>query len=595
MRNPLADLQPPLGTGGGPCRVVNRIRHEVNSPNERDRLEDAVELGKALTNEQAAEVYDLEPEAGVGPIKRILLGPHSQYRMDLRAVTVEDIRRSLANFYKRLNDLKSRHDWEYEFTARELGNGEGVHWDDPKTGLTVVFSMVDSFTAKIVTTYWTQGHDPRAPGLGKCVDAAGPAPEKFGPQTNVSPRSRDGIPPDDDAPPPGGTPHGRNIPQPSFNGPDGTIPVPVRTLGVPGGDDPHPWKDSIQQRRVTVGAFRITPSHRQHRQHGADRVKAHLNYLRNRSRLRTTAHRRYRIVSHNPAFKRQQTMRHRHPAQHRRINACLGTMLGFVYGPNYDRGDVLGFRPDGKVWLLLHPADGPKLIAVSIPVLVSRVIFLSHVELDAFFVWADSAFTSAKLSFMYERVPANEADSAKPTHRIDRPDAFHPAREGPDYYVQKGPARPGTIPSHGLIRKASAQRVAATIAEIQARMDPTILQASQTLQAHLARVDRKAGQWTFEVPSSKVGSAPYKVRVKAVGRGQAKTMRKADVWVSCSCPFWRWQGPEHWAKTGDYLLGHPVGTASKPVIKDPHERKVACKHVLAVFRKVSAYDVLEAR
>jgi hypothetical protein len=65
-------------------------------------------------------------------------------------------------------------------------------------------------------------------------------------------------------------------------------------------------------------------------------------------------------------------------------------------------------------------------------------------------------------------------------------------------------------------------------------------------------------------------------------------LAKAHVRVSCTCPFWRWQGPEHWAKQGDYLFGKPVGLATKPDIKDPSGGHRACKHVLAVLDMVTA-------
>lgn len=56
--------------------------------------------------------------------------------------------------------------------------------------------------------------------------------------------------------------------------------------------------------------------------------------------------------------------------------------------------------------------------------------------------------------------------------------------------------------------------------------------------------------------------------------------------VSCSCPFWRWQGPEHWARRFLYLYSDPVGTASVPVIRDPMRRHGMCKHVYALFRTI---------
>jgi len=58
--------------------------------------------------------------------------------------------------------------------------------------------------------------------------------------------------------------------------------------------------------------------------------------------------------------------------------------------------------------------------------------------------------------------------------------------------------------------------------------------------------------------------------------------------VSCSCPFWRWQGPEHWARKFLYIYSNPVGTASVPVIKDPMRKHGICKHVYALFKDIVA-------
>lgn len=58
--------------------------------------------------------------------------------------------------------------------------------------------------------------------------------------------------------------------------------------------------------------------------------------------------------------------------------------------------------------------------------------------------------------------------------------------------------------------------------------------------------------------------------------------------VSCSCPFWRWQGPEHWARKFLYIYSNPVGTASVPVIKDPMKKHGICKHIYAIFKDIIA-------
>jgi len=53
--------------------------------------------------------------------------------------------------------------------------------------------------------------------------------------------------------------------------------------------------------------------------------------------------------------------------------------------------------------------------------------------------------------------------------------------------------------------------------------------------------------------------------------------------VSCTCNYWRWQGPEYWAKEKGYLLGQPRGSASKPNVRDKRGNHFLCKHVVAVF------------
>jgi hypothetical protein len=65
------------------------------------------------------------------------------------------------------------------------------------------------------------------------------------------------------------------------------------------------------------------------------------------------------------------------------------------------------------------------------------------------------------------------------------------------------------------------------------------------------------------------------------------SLEDTDVHISCDCPFWQWQGPEHWAVVNRYLYGKPVGTASKPVVKDPNSEHRLCKHAVAVLNRLS--------
>jgi len=160
-----ADLMPPLGYPGGPCHVVQRIDDQVRNPRVKDNLTDQVQDGKSLSNPSAAKVYRLEKERGPGgPIKQILIGPHAQYRMDLRGVTVTEVRLALKRFTKQLNDWKSRKDFQYEHFITRFQRGESYEYTDPGLKLTVVFAGHGRDTAKIVTTYWKGQPDPPPPG-----------------------------------------------------------------------------------------------------------------------------------------------------------------------------------------------------------------------------------------------------------------------------------------------------------------------------------------------------------------------------------------------------------------------------------------------
>jgi hypothetical protein len=134
------------------------------------------------------------------------------------------------------------------------------------------------------------------------------------------------------------------------------------------------------------------------------------------------------------------------------------------------------------------------------------------------------------------------------------------------------------------------QKVAATISQLLSATAPDVVQRGGRIKPALKRADPAKGMWTFTVSGSK-GEA-YTVRVKALPANKTvKTVEKSQVQVSCSCDFFRWQGPEHWAKVEKYLYGKPVGTASKPVVKDPDSRHRVCKHLVGVFGLARKYRV----
>ena len=162
------------------------------------------------------------------------------------------------------------------------------------------------------------------------------------------------------------------------------------------------------------------------------------------------------------------------------------------------------------------------------------------------------------------------------------------------------PTHSKKISDAGKAWKSSLRRVArmyltaAKIAEIEGNTSPDILSKGRGIDVRLARVDAENRVWLFDVKGSE--PSPYRVRVKVIPPNETvRKMDKVDVQLSCSCPFWQWQGPEHWAKKNDYLYGKPKGTATNPEAKDPKGQHWVCKHVAAVLNTVKGYDVLRPK
>ena len=161
-----ADLNPPLGRPGGPCQVVRRIDQTIRPPL-KNTLTDKVEEGADLSNAEAGRVYDLEAEKTRGLVSRLFISPHAQYRMDLRGVTVKDLREAL------LEAGQHYHAARKHGVPSPLGGlfqGRSVQFVSSK-GLLLVLAPKGE-DAKLITTYWKGRPDPSPPG--SCQRHTGP-------------------------------------------------------------------------------------------------------------------------------------------------------------------------------------------------------------------------------------------------------------------------------------------------------------------------------------------------------------------------------------------------------------------------------------
>lgn len=155
-----ADLSPPLGKPGGPCQVVQRIDQSVRNPALKHELVEDVERGVDLQNQDAAKVYPLDLEPGVGGLfRQIRIRSHAQYRMDLRSVTVKDVQKALSSLLQNMGEWKVKRDRRYDEMLRAIQTGTLINWVSPRDLLFVAFD-VSGGVVNLITTYWKGEEDP---------------------------------------------------------------------------------------------------------------------------------------------------------------------------------------------------------------------------------------------------------------------------------------------------------------------------------------------------------------------------------------------------------------------------------------------------
>lgn len=141
--------------------------------------------------------------------------------------------------------------------------------------------------------------------------------------------------------------------------------------------------------------------------------------------------------------------------------------------------------------------------------------------------------------------------------------------------------------------KKSRRKISMTIDDILLDLSPSILKKSG--QVSISLIDQPSSNtWQFSAVDA---GDDYVVSVRALPDREdfleSLTVGDVDIEVSCSCPFWRWQGPEHHAKAEDYLYGSPRGTAASPTIKDPSGVQLLCKHATSTLEEIRDYPLDE--
>ena len=615
---------------------------------------DQVEQGQDLTNQEASQVYDLEVEPGAGgPFQKLVIGPHAQYRMDLRGITIPQVRAALKNFLKAYFNSKSQQGWEYDRWTRELERGEPVRWEDPRMALTVVFSSMGGGKIKLVTTFWLQYEATPKVHPGQCAINARYSPpvgdisgwKTLAPSDAAIPSS----PTKDQALP--SPPNSRSKPQgkPSFNGPPGSDEAldgkslhkdRARTLGQEGEDshpDPEPRTTPIRRQDMSASVEETAAidgpnfpgAARQHKEYGEAKRYFRKYYRQNRSKVQQRMRRWYRKYKHRFKFKKDKERRREYPTRFKRMPGGYGTVSERAKDQRKENTKTaawgMGAMPvlflpgNQEAFLLsLDLTDGAEVAVLEFPEGLDVTLTLEEFFESTVFEDADDLEEVLELLDQEYGVesedPLDEEEQLLDQRVIERLANFYIEKFSPDVptdqkynrgserqpWMHEHEPLPGDEPGSREVtdNPGSAKvmpynkdlvnnKAAVLISEIRGRCQPKLLSSASSIRPVLKRVDAGKLMWLFDVPGSK--GASYRVRVKASGKANLQDVTKMDVKVSCSCPYWQWQGPEHWASTEGYLYGKPVGTASRPVVKDPDGGHRACKHVLAVFDKVEQF------
>jgi hypothetical protein len=384
-----------------------------------------------------------------------------------------------------------------------------------------------------------------------------------------------------------------------------------------------PTQEEILSVLQRMGAAQGKPypgSDRQKEQRGQAKRYFQKWYQKNRGKVRSRMERWYARAKNKGTYQRDQERRKEKPERFERKPGGASTLKqrGTEYReklknrkdkPGEKKAEAL-FRPVG----FYHLPTQAWGVVMGVSQLTGWVTFQvggmyqsrplveffdeAVIDDDYFFGYLDKALGYQEAmhtaEMLYERVDRKDPPGQAYDRATDRKERVRKKKRNPGMKtfndfgeVTNNPGSAKVIPEGHDFQNKEGRRFAFRISDIMSGVDDSIREKVTGLTWKLKKVDQRNGMWLFDVNGN---SGTYRVRVQGKTKGNARRLSKADVFLSCDCPYWRWQGPEHWAKQNGYLYGKPRGTASFPVIKDPVHEHGVCKHVLAVLDHALGLD-----
>lgn len=396
---------------------------------------------------------------------------------------------------------------------------------------------------------------------------------------------------------------------------------------------------------TTVEAYTPwSPSKRRHKQTGQQRQQNRQRYRRNRSKIKRQQKVRYRKLRRNPTYKRQRQRRRSQPSRYKLrvgssdVTAYFGMNMQeevvsfemteddtflitvqdgvlevsawvFANALVFDDDSILDLIPDDSgAWgdpdvddlvtvCRMYGVEVPNLQEDEVAVFIQDVVDQSCcVDSPSGIRVASSWLQASGVGYVYSKEPPIDGGgSGAPGFGYRQVSPGEWTRDTSKATHAPTPSRfdTGQDEAFGLVTRGIVTgplRTAATSSSILDRLSPKVAERATSVSVKLKRADDN--MWTF---TAKGSGQDYVVRVKAFPRPRSQTLATSDVRVSCSCDFFRFQGPEHWAKAGGYLYGKPAGTAAAPDVKDAEGKNVLCKHAAAALFAASKFKVTPSR
>jgi hypothetical protein len=132
--------------------------------------------------------------------------------------------------------------------------------------------------------------------------------------------------------------------------------------------------------------------------------------------------------------------------------------------------------------------------------------------------------------------------------------------------------------------KKGHSKTAVTISDLMRATSVFSRQRAPRTNVKLVKDDPKSLRYVYLVRGYEEWSdgKGHQVIIQLAKSNKTNSLNALDVKVSCSCPFWKYRGPDFNSNKNNYLEGKPYSNLKFPSVTDPAQENLICKHVYAV-------------